>query len=32
MCAMKACKTAVVVGNPLRYNEMKKIVNNLADL
>lgn len=32
MCAMRACKTAVVVGNPLRYGEMKQIVNNLADL
>jgi DNA mismatch repair ATPase MutL len=32
MCAMKACKTAVVVGNPLRYGEMRQIVKNLADL
>lgn len=32
MCAMKACKTAIVVGNALRYSEMKQVVHNLSNL
>lgn len=32
MCAMRACKTAIVVGNALRYSEMKQVVHNLSNL
>ena len=31
MCAMKACKTAIVIGNALRYSEMKQVVHNLSN-
>jgi hypothetical protein len=29
---MKACKTAIVIGNALRYSEMKQVVHNLSNL
>lgn len=32
MCAMKACKTATVVGDTLNHREMGRIVGELADL
>lgn len=32
MLASRACRSSVMIGDPLRKNEMQKIVEHLADL